>query len=96
MRRISLGKFVIPNPFGPLEEPRFTHYLAKKWFAKEVAIVNTPLYVRDNIHVSLLAKSYVHYVTSLVDGISYVPIRAAMLNPKGHSLGALLPKCESG
>jgi len=24
---ISLGKFVIPNPFGPLEEPRFTAYL---------------------------------------------------------------------
>ena len=26
-----LGKFVIPNPFGPFEEPRFTAYLMKTW-----------------------------------------------------------------
>ena len=23
---VPLGKFVIPNPFGPFEEPRFCHY----------------------------------------------------------------------
>ena len=26
---VGLGKFVIPNPFGPFEEPRFTAYLMK-------------------------------------------------------------------
>jgi UDP-glucose 4-epimerase len=26
---MPLGKFVIPNPFGPLEDPRFTAYLMK-------------------------------------------------------------------
>ena len=30
---LGLGKFVIPNPFGPYEEPRFTGYLMKNWLA---------------------------------------------------------------
>ena len=76
-RRVSLGKFVIPNPFGPYEEPRFTHYLMKSWFGGTVAVVNTPAYVRDNIHVSLLAKAYRHFATTLVDGISRI-------NPSGY------------
>jgi len=53
-----LGKFVIPNPFGPFEEPRFCNYLIQTWFKGEVPTVRTPLYVRDNIHVDLLAASY--------------------------------------
>ena len=28
---VPLGKFVIPNPFGPFEEPRFTAHLMKNW-----------------------------------------------------------------
>jgi UDP-glucose 4-epimerase len=55
---VVLGKFVIPNPFGPYEEPRFTSYLLRTWLAGKAASVNTPAYVRDNIHVSLLAKAY--------------------------------------
>ena len=62
---MHLGKFVIPNPFGPFEEPRFTSYLVRCWYNQDVAKVNTPSYVRDNIHVSLLAKSYVHFVEQL-------------------------------
>ena len=58
---IPLGKFVIPNPFGPFEEPRFCAYLAKTWAAGETPEVRTPLYVRDNIHVSLLAKAYADF-----------------------------------
>ncbi|HXW64591.1 MAG TPA: NAD(P)-dependent oxidoreductase [Burkholderiaceae bacterium] len=77
IRHLTLGKFVIPNPFGPYEEPRFTYYLIKTWFAGQVATVKTPLYVRDNIHVSLLARSYVHYATSLPAGISRI-------NPSGY------------
>jgi UDP-glucose 4-epimerase len=76
-RQMSLGKFVIPNPFGPYEEPRFTHYLIKSWFAGETPSVNTPSYVRDNIHVSLLAKAYVLFATTLIDGISRI-------NPSGY------------
>src|ERR1035437_4880557 len=28
---MPLGKFVIPNPFGPFEEPRFTAHLMRTW-----------------------------------------------------------------
>jgi len=61
----SIGKFVVPNPFGPYEEPRFTSYLMKTWFSGKRAAVSTPLYVRDNIHVSLLALVYARFVAEL-------------------------------
>lgn len=56
--QFSLGKFVIPNPFGPFEEKKFTSYLASSWLAGKVPEATYPDYVRDNIHVSLLAKVY--------------------------------------
>ena len=62
---MRLGKFVIPNPFGPFEEPRFTAYLMKTWLASGNAACSSPAYVRDNIHVSLLAKAYVRFVEAL-------------------------------
>lgn len=76
---IALGKFVIPNPFGPLEEPRFTAYLMKNWFAGVTPAVSTPLYVRDNIHVTLLAKVYAKFAQSLplANGFSKI-------NPTGY------------
>ena len=62
--RAGAAVFVIPNPFGPWEEPRFTTYLARTWLAGGVAAVNTPDYVRDNIHVRALADAYVRFVES--------------------------------
>lgn len=62
---LTLGKFVIPNPFGPYEDPRFTAYLMKTWFEGRAAAVNTPDYVRDNIHVSLLARTYAAFAQEL-------------------------------
>ena len=61
---MPLDRFVIPNPFGPYEEPRFTDYLMRTWLAGETARVGTPRYVRDNIHVDLLAKTYADFVTA--------------------------------
>jgi UDP-glucose 4-epimerase len=58
---VSLGKFLIPNPFGPFEEPRFTAYLMKTWYAGKSAEVRTPDYIRDNIHVSRLAAHYADF-----------------------------------
>ena len=55
---LSLGKFVIPNPFGPYEEMRFTSFVAREWSKGRVPSLLTPDYVRDNIHVSLLAMVY--------------------------------------
>lgn len=63
-RELHLGKFVIPNPFGPLEEERFTHYLATSWKRGEGATCHTPLYVRDNIPVDLLALEYRNFLKS--------------------------------
>lgn len=76
-RRMTLGKFVIPNPFGPCEEPRFTSYLITNWSAGLTPIVNTPAYVRDNIHVSLLAKSYRFFAQNLMGN-------AGRINPSGY------------
>jgi UDP-glucose 4-epimerase len=76
---LSLGKFVIPNPFGPFEEPRFTVYLMKNWFAGVTPAVSTPLYVRDNIHVSLLARVYVKFAQSLPTANGF-----SKMNPSGY------------
>ena len=78
--RIKLGKFVIPNPFGPLEEPRFTTFLMKTWLDKKTATVNTPAYIRDNIHVSLLARIYNNFVTD----IKSADTRLLKINPSGY------------
>lgn len=77
---LGLGKFVIPNPFGPYEDPRFTAYLMKTWFARETATVNTPAYVRDNIHVSLLAKVYVKFANDLLGNSGKVQV-----HPSGYA-----------
>lgn len=76
----SLGKFVIPNPFGAYEEPRFTAYLMKNWLKGARPNCSSPAYVRDNIHVSLLAKSYAQFVGTM-------PAEAGFrrLNPSGYA-----------
>ena len=75
----SLGHFVIPNPFGPMEEPRFIAYLMRNWKDAAIANVNTPNYLRDNIHISLLAKAYAQFVNTL-------PVNAGFsrLRPSGY------------
>ena len=60
----TFEKFVIPNPFGPYEEPRFTSYLMRSWLERETARVQTPRYVRDNLPVCLLARAYVLFVAA--------------------------------
>lgn len=62
---MALGKMVVPNPFGPYEEPRFTDYLMRCWREGKPALVKTPRYVRDNIHVSLLAEIYCTFASTL-------------------------------
>lgn len=75
---LAFGKFTIPNPFGPLEEPRFCAYLVRNWKAGETARVNTPDYIRDNIHVDLLARAYVRFIDDVIAG------RRTRLNPSGY------------
>ncbi len=79
MAGIAIGKFVIPNPFGPFEEPRFTTYLIKNWLAGKIPSVNTPKYVRDNIHVSLLARAYANFVLEI-----FRTKKPGKINPSGY------------
>jgi UDP-glucose 4-epimerase len=72
----TFEKFVIPNPFGPYEEPRFTSYLMRSWLKGEAARVQTPRYVRDNVPVSLLARAYVEFVAA-----TPIPGGGRRLNP---------------
>jgi nucleoside-diphosphate-sugar epimerase len=65
---VPLGKFVIPNPFGPFEEPRFTAHLMRNWKDGKVAEVKTPDYVRDNIPVDLLALVYAKFCAEVAAG----------------------------
>lgn len=74
---IKLGKFVIPNPFGPFEEARFTNYLIQNWFNGKTPEVKTPDYIRDNIHVDLLATAY----ESFVQKVFYGNNRVSKSNP---------------
>ena len=76
---VTFEKFVIPNPFGPYEEPRFTAYLMKSWLADETARVQTPRYVRDNIQVTLLAGPM-----PILSAPAPAPGTVRRLNPSGY------------
>jgi nucleoside-diphosphate-sugar epimerase len=76
----SLGKFVMPNPFGPFEERRYTAYLVETWLAGGVAVCRSPAYVRDNIHASLLAKAYLRFAQDLPAGPGFT-----RLSPSGYA-----------
>lgn len=79
MAGLPLGRFVIPNPFGAFEEPRFGAYLMRSFQRGDVPEVRTPLYVRDNIHVDLLAARYAGFCTELAGGTDQ-----RRLNPSGY------------
>jgi len=76
---VPFGKFVISNPFGPLEEARFCAYLMRMWQTGQVAEVRTPTYLRDNIHVDLLALAYADFVKRTVE-----QGRSAHFGPMGY------------
>jgi nucleoside-diphosphate-sugar epimerase len=77
---VPLGKFVIPNPFGPFEEPRFTAFLMKTWKAGQPSEVKTPDYVRDNIQVDLLALAYADFCREVAGTKAALP----KSNPSGY------------
>jgi nucleoside-diphosphate-sugar epimerase len=59
---LRFGRFVIPSPYGALEERRFGWHLFRTWFAGGTPEVRTPLYVRDHLAAPRLAKAYAEYV----------------------------------
>lgn len=78
--QLPLGKFVIANPFGPYEEPRFTAYLMKNWRDGKTAGVKTPDYLRDNIHVDLLAAAYADFLNR----VAALKSGAVKINPSHY------------
>jgi UDP-glucose 4-epimerase len=76
---LPLGKFVIPNPFGPFEEPRFCAYLMSNWLKGATPTVQTPEYVRDNVHIDLLAAAYAAYAVDMTKGAAQ-----ERFNPSGY------------
>ena len=65
---LPVSKFVIANPFGPFEEPRFVAHAVERWAKGEALEVRTPLYLRDNIHVDLLSRTYAGFVAEAAAG----------------------------
>lgn len=88
----SLGKFVIPNPFGPYEEFRFTSFLIKNWKEKKCVTVSHPDYVRDNVPISLLAKSYAHFLGNLKNEKGYSQINPSFYSGSQGEFTALFSK----
>lgn len=84
---VALAKFVIPNPFGVLEERRFTYYLVSEWAASRVPRVATPDYVRDNIHVDLLAMAYAALIAQGWSGTGEVMRPAGYIESQGQFAG---------
>lgn len=84
--RLPLAKFVIPNPFGPFEEERFTSHLMRTWREGKTATVKTPDYVRDHIPSDLLAQVYVKFAAHAA--ATREPL--VKINPSGYleSVGA--------
>ena len=65
---VPASKFVIANPFGPFEEPRFVAHAVERWSKGEALEVRTPRYVRDNIHIDLLSMAYARFVGEAAAG----------------------------
>ena len=63
-KKIEFGRFVISNPFGPLQDKKIAHFLAKSFMEKQLFEVKTPDYIRDFIHVRHLALAYCKMVDS--------------------------------
>ena len=74
---LDLGHFVITNPFGPLENDRnrFTSYLMDQWMSGKEVTIKTPDYIRDNIHVRLLAQAYLTASESMLDKEGFFSFR---------------------
>jgi hypothetical protein len=59
---IKVKNFVIANPIGALEEKRLTNYLVSEWKAGKTPVLKSPLMVRDNLPIDILATSYRDFV----------------------------------
>ena len=83
-----VSKFVIANPFGPFEEARFVAHAVETWAKGEAVEVGTPNYLRDNIHVDLLALAYAQFVGEAGAGTRGAAARPLRLHGDARRLRA--------
>jgi UDP-glucose 4-epimerase len=83
---LRFGRFVIPSPYGALEERRFGWYLFRTWFAGGTAAVRTPRYVRDHLAAPRLAQAYAEYVTQALGADAQVTVArpSGWIAPQGE------------
>jgi nucleoside-diphosphate-sugar epimerase len=85
---VNFGRFVVPNPFGPYEDYRLCRFMITTWRNGGTVKIATPAYVRDFIHVDLLAKVYAdQFVGKIV---------APVCRPGGYaeSVGDFAKRCS--
>jgi UDP-glucose 4-epimerase len=63
--QLRWARYVIPNPFGPQDNPKFLYEMGNKWSLGEPLVLKTPDFIRDNIHVRLLAEHYASWIENL-------------------------------
>jgi len=73
---MEFGRFVISNPFGPLQDRKLGHHLAQSFLEQKSFELKTPHYVRDMIHVRHLASAYHRMVDSF-----FTPCPTTSLDP---------------
>ena len=59
---MHVSRFVIPNPFGPLDNPKLISNLLTAWQKKQTPTVYISPYIRDNIPIDLLALGFTDWV----------------------------------
>lgn len=65
---VPLLKYVMPNPFGQLQQNNLFSYLEKVWAQKEVPIISKPDYIRDFVPIDLLSTNYSKIVEEFILG----------------------------
>ena len=63
----------ITNPWGIYEEKKLNYYLINNWIQNREVVINYPNYIRDNIYIDDLTKSYVKILKSKSKKIDYFP-----------------------
>ena len=79
---LDVRTFVIPNPFGPFDNRKMASIFLELWLNNNPAQVFIPDYIRDNIHVELLALSYANWIRSFLNP----NIQDTVFRPSGYRM----------
>ena len=90
-------KFIIPNPFGELEdENRLPTIITNTWKKGDCFEIRFPMYIRDYIPVSILRKLYFNFIFSSKRENTFNPSFAIISNLKFISSLSIQIKKKTG